>query len=63
MDAWAEASSMGIPNAVNFTNAKAGRAMAQFSMARRGYVGVVRNADYESLKNLTANIDEKELND
>ncbi len=63
VDAWAEANSMGIPNAVNFTNAKAGKAMVQFSMARRGYVGVVRTADYESLKNLTANIDEKELND
>lgn len=59
-DAWAEASSLGIANAVNYTMANTGRAMNAMSMVRSVYTSSALDGTYNT-SNLTCNVNQDDL--
>jgi len=59
-DAWAEASNLGMSNAVNYTTANTGSAINAMSRCRSAYTTSALNNVYDTT-NLTANINKEDL--
>jgi hypothetical protein len=59
-DAWAEASSLGMKNAMNYSMTSTGTAMNSMSSARCCYTTTAMNNTYD-VSNLTANINQEDL--